>query len=98
MANVVPETWRDRAFRANEKRASWQSDDVEVLPAHDGETISSHKAQNKLGKQAYPLLLWTSSPKKKARQVRTTCSGESRPAILPKPGNGARRDQALSLV
>ena len=50
MAEVVPESWRNRAFRANEERASWQSD-AEVLPAHDGETISSHKAQHKLGQQ-----------------------------------------------
>ena len=50
MANVAPESWRNRAFRANEERASWQSD-AEVLPAHDGETISSHKAQHKLGQQ-----------------------------------------------
>ena len=50
MANVVPESWWKRAFPANEESASWQSD-VEVLPAHDGETISSHKAQHKLGQQ-----------------------------------------------
>ena len=50
MANVVPKSWRNRAFRANEERASWPSD-VEVLPAHDGETISSLKAQHKLGQQ-----------------------------------------------
>ena len=50
MANVVPESWWNRAFPANEERVSWQSD-VEVLPAHDGETISSHKAQHKLERQ-----------------------------------------------
>ena len=50
MANVDPESWRNRAFRANEERASWLSD-VEVLPAHDGETTSSHKAQHNLGEQ-----------------------------------------------
>ena len=50
MANVVPESWRNRAFRVNEERTSWQSD-VEVLPAHDGETISSHKTRHKLEKQ-----------------------------------------------
>ena len=50
MANVVPESWPNRAFRAKEERASWPSD-VEVLPAYDGETISSHKAQHKLGQQ-----------------------------------------------
>ena len=49
MANVVPKNWRNRAFRVNEERASWQSD-VEVLPAH-GETINSNKAQHKLGQQ-----------------------------------------------
>ena len=47
---LVPESWRNRAFRANEERASGQSV-VEVLPAHDGETISSHKAQHKLEQQ-----------------------------------------------
>ena len=50
MANVVPESWRNRGFRANEERASSQSG-REVFPAHDGETISSHKAQHKLGQQ-----------------------------------------------
>ena len=50
MANVVQESWRNRALRANEERSSWQSG-VEVLPAHDGETISSHKVQHKLGQQ-----------------------------------------------
>ena len=55
MAEVVPESWRNRAFRANEERASWQSD-VELLPAHDAETISSHKAQYKQGQQVNRLL------------------------------------------
>ena len=55
MANVAPESWRNRAFRANEERASWQSD-VELLPAHDAETISSHKAQYKQGQQVNRLL------------------------------------------
>ena len=50
MANVVPKSWRNRGFRANEERASSQSG-REVFPAHDGETISSHKAQHKLGQQ-----------------------------------------------
>ena len=54
MANVVPKSWRNRTFRANEERASWQSG-VEVLPAHEGETISSHKAQqvNRVRYQRY---------------------------------------------
>ena len=49
MANIVPERWRDRAFRAGEQGASGQSV-ADVLPAHDAETIRSSKAQHKLGK------------------------------------------------
>ena len=45
MANVVPESWRDRAFRAGEQGASGQSV-AGALPAHDAETISSSKAQH----------------------------------------------------
>ena len=48
MANVVPESWRDRAFRAGEQGASRQSV-ADMLPAHDAETISSSKAQHRLG-------------------------------------------------
>ena len=47
-ANIVPETWRDRAFRAGEQGASRQSV-ADVLPEHDAETISSSKAQHRLG-------------------------------------------------
>ena len=76
---------------------------MEVLPAHEGETISSHKAQNKLGKQVNRVryqryVASLDQLPEEEGPVRTTCSGESRPEILPKPGNGARRDQALSLV
>ena len=49
MANIVPESWRDRAFRAAEQGASWQSV-ADVLSAHDAETITSSKAQHGLGK------------------------------------------------
>ena len=49
MANIVPESWRDRAFRAGEQDVSGQSA-AEVLPAHDAETISSSKAQQRRGK------------------------------------------------
>ena len=49
MANIVPESWRDRAFKAGEQGASGQSI-ANVLPAHDAETISSSKAQHRLGK------------------------------------------------
>ena len=49
MANMVPESWRNRAFRANMEGGSGY--DVEVLPGHDAQTISSHKAQHKLGQQ-----------------------------------------------
>ena len=49
MANIVPESWREKAFRAGEQGASGQSV-ADVLPAHDVETISSSKAQHRLGK------------------------------------------------
>ena len=49
MANIVPESCRDRAFRAGQQGASGQSV-ADVLPAHDAETISSSKAQHKQGK------------------------------------------------
>ena len=49
MANIVPESWRDRAFRSEEQGASGQSV-ADVLPAHDAEAISSSKAQHRLGK------------------------------------------------
>ena len=49
MANIVPESWRDRAFRAGEQDASGQLT-AEVLPAHDAETTSSSKAHYGLGK------------------------------------------------
>ena len=47
MATTVPESWRDRAFRAGEQSASGQSF-AEVLPAHDAETTSSSKAQHRI--------------------------------------------------
>ena len=43
MANIVPESWQDRAFRAGEQGASAQSV-ADVVPAHDAETIRSSKA------------------------------------------------------
>ena len=49
MANIVPESWRDRAFRAGEQGASGQSV-ADVLPAHDAETFRSSKVQHRLGK------------------------------------------------
>ena len=49
MANMVPKSWRGRAFRAGEQGASEQSV-ADVLPAHEAETISSSKAQHRLGK------------------------------------------------
>ena len=49
MAKIVPERWGDRAVRAGEQGASEQSI-ADVLPAHDAETISSSKAQHRLGK------------------------------------------------
>ena len=49
MANIVPESWWDRAFKAGEQGASGQSI-ADVLPAHEAKTISSSKAQHRLGK------------------------------------------------
>ena len=49
MANIVPESWRNRAFRSGEQGASGQSV-AGVLPAHDAKTISSSEAQHRLGK------------------------------------------------
>ena len=48
MANVVRESWRDKAFRAGEQGASGQST-REVLPAHDAETTNSSKDPAKIG-------------------------------------------------
>ena len=50
MANIVPESWRDRVVRAREQDASGQSVG-EFLPAHDAGAISSTaKMQHRLGK------------------------------------------------
>ena len=49
IANIVPESWRDRAFRAGEQGVSGQSI-ADILPAHDAESTSSNKAQYRLGK------------------------------------------------
>ena len=49
MANIMPESWRDRAFKAGEQGSSGQSAS-DALPAHDAENISSSKAQYRLGK------------------------------------------------
>ena len=49
MANIAPESWRDRAYRPGEQDSSGQSI-AEVLPAHDAETTTSSKAQYRLGK------------------------------------------------
>ena len=54
MANIVPESWRDRAFRAGEQGASGQSI-ADVLPAHDAETINCSKAQHGLGKLVHRI-------------------------------------------
>lgn len=43
VANVVPESWRDRVLHAREEVNSRQYD-VEVLPVHDDEITNSHKA------------------------------------------------------
>ena len=48
MANIVPESWWDRAFRAGEQGASGQSI-ADILPAHEAESTSSNKAPYRLG-------------------------------------------------
>ena len=50
MGEVVPRGWGDRAFRPEEVGASGNSD-RDVLAVHDAETINSHRAETKLGKQ-----------------------------------------------
>ena len=49
MANIVTESWRDRAFRAGEQGAPGQSI-ADILPAHDAESTRSNKSQYRLGK------------------------------------------------
>ena len=49
MANTMPKIWRGRVFRAGDQHASGQSVSG-VLLAHNAETISSSKAQHRLGK------------------------------------------------
>ena len=50
MGDVGPRGWKDRGFRREDLGASGNSD-RDVLAAHDAETINSHKAHKKLGKQ-----------------------------------------------
>ena len=49
MANIVPESWRDRVFRAGGQGASGQSISEVLPPAHD-ETTSSSRTRYKSGK------------------------------------------------
>lgn len=43
MANIMPETWRDRAFQGGEQNVSMQST-AEVLPAHDAVMTSVNRS------------------------------------------------------
>ena len=81
MANIVPESWRDRAFRAGEQGASGQSI-ADILPAHDAESTSSNKTQYRLAKlvighaMTNTSLLWNSSPRRHPRGAQATHTGE----------------------
>ena len=58
MANIVPESWRDGAFREGEQDGAFREGEqdaseqstAEVLAAGGAETTSSRKAQHRLGK------------------------------------------------
>ena len=97
IANIVPESWRDRAFRPGQHDTSWQSI-AEVLPAHDAETTNSSKAQYRLGKLVigYGMTgtpyLWNSSPRRHLRGKRATQTGRRR-EVSQRPGKEANRGQ-----
>ena len=99
-ANIVPESWRDRAFRSGEQGASGQSV-ADALPTHDAETISSSKAQNRLGnlvnRVRYERYVASLDELPKTRPQRETGDpqGEKETRGLAKPGNGVNRDQRL---
>ena len=100
MANIVPESWRDRAFRAGEQEVGRSV--AEVLPAHDTETIKTSKAQHRLGKLVNRVrcsrgmsLRWTSSPRRCVSEARAIFKERRRREVWPKPGNGVNRDQGL---
>ena len=102
MANAVPENWRDRAFRAGEQCASGQSV-ADVLPAHDAETISSSKAQHRLGKlvnrvryERYVASLdQLPETRRGPSEKQSTLKARRRREAWPRPGNGINRDQGL---
>ena len=98
MANIVPEGWRDRAFRAREQGVSAQSV-ADVLPAHDAETISSSKAQHRMGMlvnrvryERYVASL-DHLPEKRPQRNTSDPQGEKEPRVLPK---ARQRSQAGS--
>ena len=76
MANILPESSRDRVFRAGEQGASGQSI-ADILPAHDAESTSPNKAQYRLGKLV-----------NRARYDRYVASLEQLPETSPPRGTG----------
>ena len=101
MASIMPASWQDRAFRAGEKGASWQSA-ADVLPAHDAKTISSSKAQQRLGKlvnrvryERYVSSLDQLPKMRPQRDIQATLKARRRRETWPRPGNGVHRDQGL---
>ena len=99
MATIVPESWRDKAFRAGEQSTSGQSI-AEVLPTRDAESTSSSKAQYRLMKlvkidyaMTGTLLLWNNSPRRIHRGARATHSARRRQEVSPRPRKEVNRDQ-----
>ena len=101
LANVVPESFRTRPYRANETGESRESD-VEVLPAQDAETGSPHKAQHTVGQQVNRaryqrhVASLHQLPKTADPSGSNDVFGGTKPEILPRLSNGPYRDQALS--
>ena len=99
METIVPESWRDKAFRAGEQSTSGQSI-AEVLPTRDAESTSSSKAQYRLMKlvkidyaMTGTLLLWNNSPRRIHRGARATHSARRRQEVSPRPRKEVNRDQ-----
>ena len=76
MANIAPESWRDRVFRAGQQGASRQSI-ADILPAHDAESTRPNKAQYRSGKLV-----------NRVRYDRYVASLEQLPETSPPRGTG----------
>ena len=76
MADIAPESWRDKVFRAGEQGASGQSI-ADILSAHDAESTSPNKAQYRLGKL-----------EKRVRHDRYVAALQELPEMSPPRGTG----------